>query len=128
MDRPDFGIGKYYAVRWTDERIAYLRFCAEERKMSASAIAVDIGLDVRNAPRIREACGRHGIKLEARGGRPPHRARPILLEIPDAYIPALERLSIKHKLSKADAARRLLAAIFEQGEDFLANLLDLTGD
>jgi hypothetical protein len=127
MDRPDFGLGSYFHIKWTPERVAYVRHCATELKMSAAAIAKDIGLDARGGPRIANACKVHGIRLQGKGGRPPRRTPPILLEIPLDYLPTLERLGIKHKRSRVEITSLLLEAMFSQGETFLENLLDLDG-
>jgi hypothetical protein len=126
MEKPDFGIGKLYTIKWTAPRIAYLRHLAAQR-MSATEIAIDIGLDVNSSKRITEACRKHGIKLRGRPGRRAHRPHPILIEIPEGSIPVLDRLGAKHGMSKADVARALLAAIFAESEIFLDNLLDLGG-
>lgn len=127
MDKPDFGIGSYYATKWTPERLAYVRQLAEQG-FSAAQIAEDIFGTVAKGERIACACRKHGIKLHGRPGRPPHRQRPIVIEIPDRFMPSLDKLATRYKLNKADVANQLLAAVFGQGEAFLDNLLDLAGD
>jgi hypothetical protein len=127
MDKPDFGIGKYYATKWTPERLAYVRHLAE-RGLSAAQIAQEIFGSVAKGERIAVACRKNGIKLNGRPGRRPHVARPVVIEIPDRYMPTLGALAERYKLNKTDVMHQLLAAMFGQGEAFLDNLLDLAGD
>lgn len=125
MQRPDFGIGKLFVIRWTEPRKAYVRHLAG-RGFSAAEIAVDIGLEASQGPRISMACRKFGIRLHGRGGRKPQRMPPITVQIAETNIPVLDVLSTKYGLPKVDVARRLTAAMFEQGEAFLDNLLDLS--
>lgn len=127
MQRPDFGIGKFFLIKWTDERKAYIRHLAAQG-LSASQIAVDIGLDAKSGPRINMACRKFGIKLTAKGGRRPQRPPPITVEIAENHVPTLGALASKYHLAKVDVARQLLAAMFDQGEAFCDNLLDLARD
>jgi hypothetical protein len=127
MDKPDFGIGKYYATKWTPERLAYVRHLAAQG-YSAAQIAEDIFGTVRNGERIAMACRKHGIKLNGRPGRKPHVARPIVIEIPERFVPTISALADRYKLEKTDVMHQLLAAMFGQGEAFLDNLLDLAAD
>jgi hypothetical protein len=127
MDKPDFGIGSYYVTKWTPERLAYVRHLAAQG-YSAAQIAEDIFGTVAKGERIANACRKNGIKLNGRPGRPPHRARPVVIEVPERFIPTLTKLAVRCKLDRADVMNQLLVAMFEQGEAFLDNLLDLAAD
>lgn len=127
MERPDFGIGKFFLIKWTEPRKAYVRSLAAQG-LSASQIAVDIGLDAKQGPRINVACRKFGIKLTAKGGRRPQRPPPITIELDETFVPALDVLARKYEIAKVDVARQLVAAMFGQGEAFLDNLLDLARD
>ena len=95
--------------------------------MSAAQIAFDIGIGVRGASRIKEAARANGIKLRGKPGRRPMRSRTIEIKIGAEYTPMLERLAAKHRLTPIDTARALIAAVFDQGETFVDNMLDLGG-
>jgi hypothetical protein len=126
VQKPDFGIGKLFAIKWTTERVSYLRYLAEQ-KLSAADIAVDIGLGKAGASRVAEAARTNGIKLQGKPGRRPAKPLPLLVGVPAEFVPALERLGAKYRRTPADIAQALIAAIFDQGETFLDNLLDLDG-
>jgi hypothetical protein len=125
MLKPDFGQVDV-RIDWTDDRVAYVRHLAEQG-MSASAIAVDIGLSANHAPRIFELCKRHDIRLTGRGGRPRQDAPVVVYRVAiharNAEI--LDRLAKRHSLYAGRVAEILLNAAFETGEPFCENLMDL---
>lgn len=126
MDRPDFGLGQggRYVIQWTEPRLAYVRHCAG-LKMSAADIAEDIGLRRTQGPRIQMACRTHGIRLSAKGGRPTRKARSYKVFVPPQFAPLIQRIADRLALPSEDVANRLVAAMFEQGEAFVENMLDL---
>lgn len=127
MDRPDFGIGKLFAIRWTKPRLAYVKHWAEQGLSAAEiALKIDENGSVKGSA-VSAACQRNGIRLQGRGGRPPHRPKPISIVIDERYHQTLGAVGVRHNLTKAEVADRVLGAAVEQGEGFIENLLDLGG-
>lgn len=125
MQRPDFTDAKWRIV-WTAERIAYVRHLAEDRKMSARDIALDIGLSAATAPRINATCRRFDIQLTGQAGRPAASgARYHRVKVAAKHGPLLEQIARAHDLLPADVAALLIDAVCEQGEAFCKNMLDL---
>ncbi|WP_035662505.1 hypothetical protein [Bradyrhizobium sp. Ec3.3] len=128
MLKPDFGnVGR--RIEWNEGRIAWVRHLAEDRKMTAREIALDIGLAGNQAPRIFELCKRFNIVLSGQGGRPRQ-------ESPEARIiyrvgvhvrsaDLLSRLAGRHSLDAGRIAEMILNAALETGEPLCENLLDL---
>jgi len=126
MIKPDFGLsnGVYFSIRWTDQRVAYVRYLAEEKGRSAAAIAVDIGLERSQGPRINAVCKRFDIQLRGQSGRPSRLAARHVVKIPEKYSPLIHRLAVKHSMAAGDLALQLVVHMLDQGEAFLENLLD----
>lgn len=126
MSKPDFGnVGG--RIEWTAERIAWVRHLAEDRRMTARDIAVDVGLAADQAPRIHELCRRCGIALSGHGGRP---KRGVIHQVAilGHNVDLLRRLARRHALHPGRLAELLLNAAFETGETFCENLMDLNGE
>lgn len=125
MLKPDFGIGPggLHVIKWTPERKAYLAFCAQQG-LSASAIAVHLGLLERQGPRISEACRRFGIKLRGVPGRTVGATSYTHVLISEPHLKILRRMAIERKVRPHDVLANIVRLVFEQGETFLANLLD----
>jgi len=122
MSKPDFGnVGG--RIEWTAERIAWVRHLAEDRRMTARDIAVDVGLAADQAPRIHELCRRCGIALSGHGGRPRRVIHQLMISGPNVDL--LARLARRHSLHPGRIAELLLNAAFETGETFCENLMDL---
>lgn len=125
MIKPDFGLGSgYYTIRWTPERLAYVRHLAESRGLSAAAIAADVGLKKSQGPRISAVCKRFDIQLRGQSGRPSQLAGRYKVTTPEKFSPLIHRLAVKHSMQPADLAQLLVANMLDQGEAFLENLLD----
>lgn len=124
MDKPDFGIDRLHVIQWTPPRLDYLRHLAEQGK-SASEIAVLIGLEASQHSRISAACARFDIQLNGRRGRRPspmHYLRGV--RISTAHRDLLVGLAKKRGSNHDDLITQLIACACEQGETFIANLLD----
>lgn len=124
MDKPDFGIGRLHVIRWTQPLLDHIRGLAEQRK-SASEIAVLIGLDASQHSRISAVCARFDIKLNGRRGRRPspmHYLRGV--RVSTAHRDLLVNLARKRNSNHDDLITQLIACACEQGETFIANLLD----
>ncbi|WP_456722145.1 hypothetical protein [Bradyrhizobium sp. USDA 4350] len=96
--------------------------------MTAIEIALDIGLAANQAPRIYELCKRCNIALSGQGGRPkrdPGAAAVYQVAIGGHNAGLLARLAKRHSLHPGRVAEVLLNAVFETGEPFCENLLDL---
>lgn len=124
MLKPDFG--DVFRIQWNSERIAWVRYLAEDLKMTAREIALDIGLAANQAPRIFELCKRCKIELPGNGRpRSAGDARVYSVAIVGTHAPLLARLAKRHQLQPGRLAEMLLSAVFETGEPFCENLLDL---
>jgi hypothetical protein len=126
MLKPDFGAVDR-RIDWNDERIAWVRYLAEDQKMTAREIALEIGLSANQAPRIFELCKRCKIELSGQGGRPrtAGEVRVYSVAISGSHTPLLARLAKRHSRQPGRIAEMLLNAVFETGEPFCENLLDL---
>lgn len=124
MDKPDFGIDRLHVIQWTEPRLAYLRWLAGQGK-SAAEIAVTIGLDASQHSRISMACARFSIPLNGRRGRRPgsmHYLRGV--RISTYHRDLLVDMARKRGSNHDDLITTLLDHVCEQGETFIANLLD----
>lgn len=127
MLKPDFGAVRR-RIEWNDSRVAWVRFLAEEKKMTAREIALDIGLAAKQAPRIFELCKRCDIQLSGQGGRPrqePVDARAYRVGVQSQNIGLLTRIASRHGLEAGRVAELVLNAALETGEPLCENLLDL---
>ncbi|WFT95079.1 hypothetical protein QA633_43700 [Bradyrhizobium barranii] len=125
--KPDFGnVGR--RIEWSDDRIAWVRHLAEDQRMTAREIALDIGLAANQAPRIFELCKRCNIQLSGQGGRPRQEAagsRIYRVEVQSRNTDLLSHLAARHSLEPGRVAEMILNAAIETGDTFCENLLDL---
>lgn len=126
MLKPDFGyVGR--RIEWNDDRVSWVRYLAEEKKMTAREIALDIGLAANQAPRIFELCMRSNIQLSGQGGRPRQavEARAYSVGVQEQNVRLLMRLARRHSLPPGRVAEMILNAAIETGDTFCENRLDL---
>jgi len=129
MLKPDFGDVER-RILWNDDRIAYVRHLAEQKRMTAREIALDIGLAANQAPRIFELCKRCDIALTGQGGKPkraPAAGASVVyhVAISSEQAAVLDRIGKRHSLYPGRVAEILISAAVETGEHFCENLLDL---
>ncbi|WP_439406419.1 hypothetical protein ACNJX9_34075 [Bradyrhizobium sp. DASA03076] len=127
MSKPNFG-AVHRRIEWSDDRIAWVRFLAEERRLTAREIALDIGLAANQAPRIFELCKRCDIQLSGQGGRPRQEiagAHVYRVSVQDRNSGLLARLAGRHSLDPGRIAEMIMNAALETGDTFCENLLDL---
>lgn len=130
MQKPDFGTVSR-RIDWNDDRIAWVRFLVEERKLTAREIALDIGLAPNQTPRIFELCKRRNIRLSGLGGRPRQQSpelRMYRVGVPIRNADLLTRLAGRHSVDPGRIAQMILNAAFETGDTFCENLLDLEAE
>lgn len=127
MQKPDFGIGKLLTTQWTRDRIDYLKHLAG-LGLSAAEISREIYGHVGKQKGIAAQCNKHGIVLRGRPGRKHSAPRPISIDIAAVHMTAIVRLAARHKLDPPSVVHRLIDAMFEQGETFVDNLLDLSAN
>ncbi|KYK45213.1 hypothetical protein A1D31_35665 [Bradyrhizobium liaoningense] len=110
MSKPDFGkVGR--RIEWSDERIAWVRFLAEERRLTAREIALDIGLAAKQTPRIFELCKRCNIQLSGQGSRPRQKSpktRAYRVGVHTRNADLLTRLASRHSLDPDRIAEMIL--------------------
>lgn len=126
MLKPDFG-NVDRRIEWNADRIAWVRHLAGQQR-TAIEIAVDIGLAANQAPRIYELCKRCNIALTGQGGRPKRdddAAVVYRVAIKGSNSALLARIAKRHGIYPGRVAEILLNAVFETGEPFAENLLDL---
>lgn len=124
MLKPDFGAVDR-RIDWNADRIAWVRYLAETKRMTAREIALDIGLAANQAPRIFELCKRCEIQLSGQGGRPRQElagARVYRVGVQNSDLLIL--LAVRHSLEPGRVAELILNAAFETGEALCENLLD----
>jgi len=127
MSKPNFG-NVDRRIEWNDDRVAWVRHLAEEKKMTAREIALDIGLAANQAPRIFELCKRCNIQLSGQGGRPRQQsleARIYRVGIHTRNADLLARLAGRHSLDPGRVGEMILNAALETGDTFCENLLGL---
>jgi len=125
MLKPDFGrIDR--RIDWTPERIAYVRYLAEERRMPAKEIATDIGLAANQAPRIFELCKRCMIALSGQAGRRRTRDAMVFPVTVDGKNAAtLAQLTSRYGVSHGRVAELIVNGVLEQGTVFAENIVDI---
>jgi hypothetical protein len=121
IPKPDF-IPKWGRYEWNTDRVEYVRYCAETRKMTAAEIAAETGIDREHV--IRAVAQRYKIRFANRGAKRPPRSE-ICIELDEGAQKVFGTIALKHGMNPQQILAALVDAVTSEGAVYLDNLLDL---
>jgi hypothetical protein len=119
--KPDFDLVYGRLVR-TDDRVAYIRYLAEQEGMTARQIANECGFGDAGTTRIQGIVQREEIRCKNTGRA--RSRRDLLVTVGDEALAMLNKLAEAMGCRPKDIAARLIEAGVAQGETFCKNMLD----